>query len=80
VRGEVVHVADVDRVGVRLVWEEKKREYAGVLVRARNDLAASSASRELGVWRLAALVRASDAGADAEPGMTATRVLVAGRK
>jgi hypothetical protein len=79
VRGEVVHVVDENRVGVHLEWEDRKRQYAGVLVRARADLAASSASRKLGVWRLAALRRPTDSGADSESGMKETRTLVVAR-
>lgn len=80
VRGDVVYIANTDRIGVHLVWEEKRRQYAGVLVRSRPDLAASSASRKLGAWRLAALVGESDSGADGEVGMKGTRAVISPRK
>lgn len=74
VRGEVVQVESDDRVEVRLEWTgasrravTKAKAYAGVLVRGRPDLAASSASRDGGVWRLASLVEAKPAKGDAEP-------------
>ena len=76
VRGKVVHIETEDCVGVLLRWQQpakKERICVGMLVRGRPELAVSSSSRQLGVWRLTAMVDATRIDADSEPGLKTSR-------
>jgi hypothetical protein len=83
VRGEVVHVAEDDVVGVALEVpvnargtvnaRGKPRTFVGILIRGDVDLARSTASRTMAAWRLALLVLADSVDLDASAVVRATR-------
>jgi hypothetical protein len=89
VRGEIAHVVDADVVGARLEIgvtargavsaRGAPRAFVGVLHRGDVDLARSTASRTLAVWRLALLVPADSVAFDEVPAVRETRLAIAAR-